>query len=528
MAYTGHYSKVEIHAIARASAPDRLRMWVGVFDAEQPKRLIWSIDGNRLGDSDVEAIRLLGFMPDAERTQTGLYELTVRAKQDGRSGARPQYAVRVSAVWSHKAGSQSKTLVVRPLPTEVPRKPLQSFRVLLVSCFSEPQDRSGKVGDVVERLRRSPDCPDLVLTVGDQVYLDNPWVRSLLPTTRKKALAHKFEKKYRKNWQTGLESHVSTGYANVLRAAPVAAIPDDHEYWNNYPSASMPALSSFDPLASRNWAETARKAYDYFQHGERLNDESSYCYSIDVAPLSFFMLDNRTLRKGNLRNMRSMTDEQVLAYNDWVLRMIDTPGSMPVLVTGPSLFQNPSKHRWMDLNFADVEEYPTVINGLLRLSEAGRTPLALTGDVHYPRVTRARYDAGSPSRPWAPLHEVIASPASLVKGVKFINKPPIAAPSGNTALFDIDTRGSFRSKHEQRPPAWARLSCEKVWPPTDMGFVGNNIALLTFTRMPTGLNLSVRYLMIGAPSSQPDKHEMKQIKLRFASEAQRPPTAQGP
>src|SRR5258707_13942556 len=45
----------------------------------------------------------------------------------------------------------------------------------------------------------------------------------------KKWLADKFEQDYSLNWRGPL------AYTNVLAAAPSISLPDDHEYWNNYP-----------------------------------------------------------------------------------------------------------------------------------------------------------------------------------------------------------------------------------------------------------------------------------------------------
>ena len=474
MAEGRYYSQVELHSIARPSSPGRLRMWIGVFDKE-PATLKWSVDGARLPDSEVKPIRGLAFMPPGPKhtlTQSGVYELVVPPKSPGPSGARPQYTVEVSAEWPqrHRTGV-SASRVVRPLPSEMPS---DAFRVLLVSCFYEPDDSGGKAGALVAKLCRGPDRPDLVLTVGDQVYLDNPAVESmLLPTFREKKYATKFEEKYRKNWQVGFSRSIHNGYADILCAAPVAAIPDDHEYWNNYPSRSMPALASF--LGARDsWRDAARDTYDYFQHGDRIDDDSSYCYSIEVAPLSFFMLDNRTFRRGTISEMHSMTSGQIAAYRAWVDRMIATPGSVPVLVTGPSLFQNTKgKLKFTDLNFADVEEYPTIMEGLLHLSSAGRTPLLLTGDVHYPRLARAQYPVGSGSRPWAPIHEVISSPASLCPNP--FDKRPIAKPADeqkppkNKSAFDIDIRGTTAPSRERKQPDWTKLPGTKVWPDRKLG-----------------------------------------------------------
>ena len=338
------------------------------------------------------------------------------------------------------------------------------------------------------------------------MYLDNPWFKSMFPAVRTSTFTKKFQDKYRKNWQ--VSSNLVTSYANILRAAPVAAIPDDHEYWNNYPVAGLPWFATFVPGVNNNWAKAARANYNAFQHADDPDDPNSYCYTLNVDPLSFFMLDNRTFREGNLAHMRSMLDSQVDAYNDWIADMLNKPGSVPVLVTGPSLFQPPKGKvkRLTDLNFANVEEYPTVMDGLLRLVEGGRSPLLLTGDVHYPRLSQTRYSPGSRSRPWAPLYEVISSPAALV-GLGF----PEPLPKGSNPIYDIDTQ------------ARAILRCEKLWPAPKVPPMGNNVTLLKFTSQPTGMKLTVRYYAIGAPPWTSDYFDAPDVTLRHASEAQSAP-----
>jgi hypothetical protein len=185
--------------------------------------------------------------------------------------------------------------------------------------------------------------------------------------------------------------------------------------------------------------------------------------------------------------------------------MLKTPGSVPVLVTGPSLFQGPKTERLRDdLNFANVTEYPLIMDGLTRLTASGRTPLALTGDVHYPRVTKAEYPPGTTSRPWGAIHEVISSPTSLV----MFGGTPTAAPKGKDR-FDIDTQRK------------TNLRCQKLWPAGDMRdkHIGNQVAILKFTWMQTGLKLSVRYWLVPR-GPKPVFLDAPDIYLRNTPEAQ--------
>lgn len=115
------------------------------------------------------------------------------------------------------------------LPAAVPAGLGASFNVLLVSCFHQQEDRGGLAGNLVAQLPVNF-RPHLLLLLGDQVYLDLPTLTNF--RDRVDWLAQKFEEDYTANWR-GL-----AGYAQILEAAPSAAIPDDHEYWNNAPHTS--------------------------------------------------------------------------------------------------------------------------------------------------------------------------------------------------------------------------------------------------------------------------------------------------
>ncbi len=477
------YPKVQTHALAPGSDPTRLRIWLGVFDEHPPERLEWSLDGQPLAADEVVDVRPLRHAEPGPRhvqTQSAVVDLRLPADE---AGTRPIRTVDVVAVWGGRRAA-ARPLRVRPLPARIPVGLGESFRVMLVSCFYRGTDKSGRAGVAAHAISTGPGRPDLVLTVGDQVYLDIPPPGPLHVTAS--GFAREFEEKYRANWQSDREG---VGYAEILRAAPVAAIPDDHEYWNNYPAQGIggaPWPSRWFERTRRLWASAAKEMYDVFQLADRPDAPDAYCYEIDVAPLSIFMMDNRTFRTevetDEGETMRSLRRADLQRFEAWVERMIATPQAVPLLVTGPSLLQPPSTKRWADLNAADVLEYPDVMGGLQRMLRAGCAPLALTGDVHYPRVTRARparppTGGGGPlaTHPWPDLHEVISSPASLVA----FQSPKKSKPARPD--FDIDAgRGG-------------RLACTKLWPRDPDRVVGDQVAVLEFTRRSTGVELTVRY-----------------------------------
>lgn len=489
MASSG-YPVVQTHALAHSPDPGRLRVWVGVFDKKAPDRLEWSLDGERLDPRQVTAVRELEVARAGRRrtllTHSGIYDVALPADA---AGTRPLRTVDVTALWGRRAEA-ARPLRARPLPAEVGVGLGATFRVLLVSCFYRRTDAAGRAGATVARIAAGDRRPDLVLTVGDQVYLDNPPPGPLHITET--GFAREFEEKYRANWQT---DQPGLGYAEILRSAPVAAIPDDHEFWNNFPAVgigSAPWPGTWLRPTRNRWKSAATAMLDAYQLGADPATPDAYCYSIDVPPLSFFMMDNRTHRSVHESRgqevIQSLRDDDRKRFDAWVDRMVETPDAVPVLVTGPSLFQPPSSKRWADLNAADVAEYPDIMAALQRMLRAGRPALALTGDVHYPRVTRARPSRAPESRdgatdprpqhPWPDLHEVISSPASIVAP----QKPKRAKPERPD--FDIDAgRGG-------------RLACTKTWPDDPHEVVGDHVALLEFTRLATGVELQLRYYRV--------------------------------
>lgn len=455
--------------VAPGAAVGTLRAWVGVFEHDAVPSLTWFVD-----DVEVKAPQVIRSLAPVAgwsdvRAATGVVDLP--GLVPGRV-----HRVRVVAVGDADGVQASATVVGRPLPERLPASAMEFFNVLLVSCFDRRRDTAGRAGALVETLTGT-DAPDLVLTVGDQVYLDQP------PTIfrKRRDLAVVFDAKYRGGFAD------AGGYSSILRAAPVAAIPDDHEYWNNFPHRSAMTPQTLFEGSRRGWTEAARALYDAYQLGR----PDEYSYRFDVEPLSFLMLDNRTFRDEST----TMRRRDRALFEAWTQAML-TSRSVPVIVTGPSLFQ-PARaglQRSMDRNIANYDDYPVLMRGLLRLARAGRPVLALTGDVHYGRVTDATVfgmDAGSTSSTGF-VREVIASPAALV--APFHHTSATVPP----ARFTPD-------------PASGPMTLRKVWPGSD-DVKGNNVALLQFRRNGPNVELRIRYWIIG---SQPPHayHDIPARKL---------------
>lgn len=465
-------------------------MWVGVFDAERPERLEWTLNGNPVRAGDIREVRALTQVPLPDVvTQSGVFEVPV---SEARLDHPPPDTVEVTAVWAD-GRRKSYSLTTRPLPGRLPAGLGETFNVLAVSCFYEPGDSGGRAGELVASLSQDDATrPDLVIAMGDQVYLDNPFLKSQALYSQA-ALAKAFEVKYRRNWQ-GLS------YARILRAAPVASIPDDHEYWNNYPQSQFYWPATMFGSSRDHWELAARELFEAFQ----LAETGRYSYRIDVPPLSFFLLDNRSFRTVSQwrRPGSSARADDLDLFDSWVCEVIQSSELVPVLVTGPSLFQ-PAKSgfaKYKDQNLANLSDYPRIMQGLLKLSSHGRPPLALTGDVHYGRVISATHRTGNRGRPWSNLYEVISSPASMVA---LRPRPDGKRPEAEKPDRRFHVEGTAEV-----------LDCAMQWPAKDADKMGDHVTLLQFSRSQTGVDVDTLYWMINEPGRSMNPIRAPRLSLR--------------
>ena len=429
-----------------------LRIWVATLNPHTPRRpRIW-LDGEEVRLKDQQLAREFRRVDMKHgRVFSGVVDLPC-------SSSDVAHRVCVE-VMTRKGALEPVQLVTRTLPTQVPQpgapradggnQPWDAaFNVLLVSCYGA--DKDVQVSEVVRTIRRSTQV-DLVLTVGDQVYLDQPLLKA-----EYHAFADRFmhglnrflEDKYWRNWSGDprLNPRGRNGLADILQLAPVAAIPDDHEYWNNYPGPSPLATPASMWSSIRTaWSSAAKALYDSYQLAEDL----SYDYRVDVDPLSFWMMDNRTFREED----RGFTLQQPAPpflggldkFNQWIDDVIKRR-LVPVLVTGPSIVQD-EVGKWTgrltDYNFVNFRDYPDIVNQLLRAAAADLPVLLLTGDVHYGRVVRIDASAGGGAAAYGDrwIHEVISSPAALVN--------PLVR--GSSTCGSSTSRGGCRSPSTPTP-----------------------------------------------------------------------------
>ena len=469
----------------RVAPSDRLRVWIGAFQITQPPGLAWSLDSNptipvtlrELSSVRADALLPAGVLPsNVLRAFTGVYEFR---------GLAPDTFHRVSVT----TGGETTTVETRTLPESVSNQLDRSLNVLLVSCFHQAEDRGGVAGTIVSQLKATAK-PHLTILAGDQVYLDLPTLKDFRDDLR--WLADKFERDYTLNWSGPL------AYTEVLAAAPSISLPDDHEYWNNYPHPSPFIANSRTADGRDRWRQAAQAVYKGFQlaYPATLGQP----ITLDVKPLSFFFADTRSNK--NVNRDFTMSDDARAQLDSWADHVV-AEKMFGVFASGQSLFREPAGNlggKVGDYEMPNYGDYGDIMRSLKRMVDAGRPVLCLTGDVHWGRVVTSR-DRNTGRIAFT---EIISSPASLVStiGADQFKKFKGAL----TGLFGKKDPW-VRHADPDSPPEFlasdvlaGRFPCSMVH-----GQRGNHVVMLSFRQQGGGLELRIKYwplntdLSIGKP-----------------------------
>ena len=334
------------------------------------------------------------------------------------------------------------------LPAALPTLGDKPFTVLLGTCFAYHEDQEGKVGNAFLHMPLSAN-PEIKLFAGDQVYLDSPWYRYLVPHTADE-LRNAFVEHYRNTWGQ------TDGFARVLTEGANFVLSDDHEYWNNAPYFVAYASNTWTAGGRTEWFGIARELFNAFQTTQSIT-------RFAVPPVSFLVADTRINRDAN-RN-RFMTAVDLGQVRDWV-NGLQGPG---VLVIGQALLQGPAsflRGTFSDWNLPDFAQYYDLVR---IVGAAAHSLVILTGDVHFGRVAHGQLPSG------AELIEIISSPLSLVDRTvqgTWVEAPalPVAPPTSGA------------------PIPLSVMNTEEDFGPTDGHFL-----TLEFTRRGPGARLRLRY-----------------------------------
>ena len=464
----------------RVAAGDRVQVWTGAFDRSAPPVLDWWLDGQvhtPFALDPIQSARSNQMVQAGElRAFTGVYEFRG-------SRVKPGTTHRVEVQSRNPGGSVERAQVsVRTLPSQVPSDLSKWFNVLMVSCFHRATDRAGLAGHVVAQLAKSELYrPDMTLLLGDQVYLDLPTF-GVSGGLRK--LARKFENDYRLNWAD------PKGYSQILRVAPSVSIPDDHEYWNNFPHPASLIPQTWNQTGRKSWKRAANRMYEAFQlpRPGLLGDP----VELDVPPISFFLMDTRSLR--DVHKSSVMSGTALRRLRDWVTRLINSdPAIFGVIASGQPLLDRAAgrlQGRFVDYTLPNYGDFPMIAKELSRLADSGRQFLLLSGDVHWGRVSEGTNR--TLGRPSTAFYEVISSPTSLVAMIG--KDQALTIFDGMKGILGNSDRFPRHPEPEQPPDFFAqkalakRLQCKGLHCQK-----GNQVVLLSFRRAGFGLELLVRF-----------------------------------
>jgi len=460
---------MQVVAHPRYAPTGAIRLWVGVRPVRRPPQLRWTLNGASAAPTivrDFASVRsadlLLG---DPARVFSGIFEFT---------GLPAGKSFNISVVGDD---SPPFRIVAKTLPEGLPAGVDEWFNILLVSCYHHATSPKGALAAVMEDIRKA--CPPgLTLLIGDQVYLDLPTIKDF-PSDRR-LLAERFEVDYARNWFD------EGGFRAVLQAAPSVAIPDDHEYWNNFPHASPIIQNAWTAAGRASWTVAARKLFEGFQTAwPRATGQEVI---VDLPPISIFMADSRTFRRAD----RSQAlDEQVLSrLGDWVTRLNKDQG-IGVFVTGQSIFDPATRRLSGAVGDRTLANYGDFTRLLGHLSRATSPLMCITGDVHWGRVIQVRDDFQA-SR--LAMYEIITSPLSLVESVgvdqvkSFVET--IRELVGRSNPWPLHSPPEIEDVAWRGQPA-SRFQCRVLH-----GQTGNQVAVLALRRFGNGIQARVGYFAV--------------------------------
>jgi hypothetical protein len=348
------------------------------------------------------------------------------------------------------------------LPDSLPGPGAPPFSVLLASCYFANNDAgvSATVAELLGEVR-----PDLKFLVGDQVYVDFPAFFFGVPFDTP-GLARSFLGKYLRTWvEPG-------GYRSALREGATWLLPDDHEFWNNYPNPATLVSNTWTQGGRDKIKSVALPLFEAFQTSG--NEDPGHAREFRVGRLSFHVADSRLLRERG--DSAFMPAEDLSKLIAWVAHL-EGPG---VLVVSQPLFIKPANFftkRVVDRTMANFDQYQELARALLA---ARHSVLILAGDVHFGRVATTRRFGNQQG---VEIIEVVASPAALVAG-----------------------------GDKETPDAPERFPAESVGPPSlpvetiaASRRAGDNVATLRFSEASGVVHVKINHWYVGqSPAKGPD------------------------
>jgi hypothetical protein len=277
-------------------------------------------------------------------------------------------------------------------------------------------------------------------------------------------------------------------------------MPDDHEYWNNYPFGATVIQNSWTTAGRARWKKAAETVYRAFQENPALGLGTPRV--LEVEPLSILMLDTRSQRSLTSRakagDLLGAPGRQALA--DWVEQLVrranDAQPWFGMLVSGQSFFSpaaGAAKGALADYEYPDYEaDYAFMVEQVECVTKAGLPMILATGDVHWGRMLRA----DDPAVSGATVFEVISSPTSLVSSVALDQAKEVwGTIKGLFGSADPWPRHSDPAKPPERFGSTGQYTPVLLQRTTGKpaAMRGNQAFMLRFARTGGGLDVEVTY-----------------------------------
>lgn len=234
--------------VGKDAGPRQVRLWIGTLvhgcDAQTLDATVRVTGG--VGEARATTT-LLRFGFDSERVITGWkpgtrffhgHVVVDRLEPDAWGEATVELSPAPGLHDEHRRASCR----VRTLPARIGVG--GTLTALVGSCYDADTDTTNALDAAFRHLRDRVAAPDLALLTGDQVYADAPakfYATMARSTPRTYGLLE-----YWTSWgmqRYGARRHL--GMRELLRHGPHWFLPDDHEFWNNWPHASVTARHSY-------------------------------------------------------------------------------------------------------------------------------------------------------------------------------------------------------------------------------------------------------------------------------------------
>ncbi|RTE65285.1 hypothetical protein EH243_12660 [Amphritea opalescens] len=288
------------------------------------------------------------------------------------------------ASWQELRSAQFNTL-----PTQLPLPDQKPFTIGFGSCFYNHRDGGQAAGSYKALYDRGDEAvkPDITFLTGDQVYLDIGFDSlSFISSEIRQRVADD----YALHWQA---------LGSILNRGATWMLPDDHEYWNDYPfhDSLIPTLLALKIKKVREtWAKASLDGVQRVQQSPKVD-----IFNLGTD-LSFCLADLRSFRDDD----GFMPAREFKQLTDWA-ESLQSPG---VLVLPQPLIveKNPTERNLLSFK----NQYQALLQAL---GSSGHDIVLLSGDVHFGRIATATLGPQG-----GRLIEVISSPLSNLTGLNGI------------------------------------------------------------------------------------------------------------